>query len=201
MPQPFGRVSLPAFIAVQAARLDGIADDAILAWLGLDAVDLRQASPCWSSYLAQQLVRPEFHLVFEELLESALSCWGRPIPPLDRDLEAWVAYRQLASRVEDPDAFARRLGLTAGDEIRLACMWRRRLKDRGLRTLARALTERPGLSLPKISVGRIFFPPPEHVTEEDPELLPPASRAARGAGARRATKRFDSAPRLPRGPR
>lgn len=160
--EPIEGVSFTAYLLVEAARLDGIADRSVLSWLGVRETSFARAEERWSDLLSDELAREGglFDEVYEDLVGRALSLWARAVDPLDHDVEAWMAYQRLALLAESPDEVAKKVGLTRGDEIRLARLWRRRLAESAdLAAIAAAAWSGRASPLPKITLSPLVFPP------------------------------------------
>lgn len=159
--EPLSGVSLADYLFVEAARLDGLPTPAVLAWLGLPEGVYSRAEELWGERVADELAREgaQFDEMYEDLLTRALSLWARSVDPLDRDVEAWVMFQRHALAASDPSGVARRVGLTAGDELRLARLWRYRLEDPAIAARAEAAMSGPLGPIPKLTLSPIVFPP------------------------------------------
>lgn len=162
---PVDGVPFSAYLTVEAARLDHLPDAAVLAWLEIKQAAFGRAEERWADRLADALAadpvpgQPPFDEVYEELLGQALFRWARAVAPLDRDVAAWITFQRQALAAGDPAAFARDLGLTPGDELRLACHWRHRMTDPEVSARARAALDGPLPPMPALAVSPIVFPP------------------------------------------
>lgn len=157
--KPLRGVSFVHHLVVVASRLDALATPAVLAWLGVPEEAYARVEARWEERVSDELARDDgsFDTLYTELLGRALRLWGRPVEPLDHDLEAWLAYERHAA--ESPAAVAVRTALTPGDALRLAHHWRARLAEPALaRRAARALTE-PLPPLPTVTTPPLRFPP------------------------------------------
>jgi hypothetical protein len=159
--EPIEGVSLAAYLIVEAARLDGLPLPEVLAWLGVRESVFARAEEPWSERIANELARDEanFDEMYEDLLGQALALWARPITPLDREVEVWITFQRHALATDDPGENARRAGLTPGDEMRLARLWRGRLAAPELAAQAAAAWSGPLLPLPKLTLSPFVFPP------------------------------------------
>jgi len=160
--EPLEGVSLAAYLFVEAGRLDALPLASLLGWLGVRESAFERAEERWSERVADELTRegPPFDEVYEDLITRALSLWSRSVTPLDHDVEAWMMFQRHALAAADPGAMARRLGLTAGDEMRLARSWRDRLRAPEIAARAVAAWTAPLSPLPALSFSPIVFPPP-----------------------------------------
>ncbi len=158
---PIEGVSLAAYLFVEASRLDALPLPAVLAWLGLRGSVFDRVEERWSDRVADELGRDgsELDVLYQELLDRALSIWARRIAPLDGEVEAWMGFQRHALASADPGELARGLGLTAGDELRLARLWRERLLDPEIAARAVAAWSAPLEPLPRLSLSPIVFPP------------------------------------------
>jgi hypothetical protein len=163
--RPLHGVSLGAYLVVEAARMDGISETEALTWLGVSPAAFARAEGPWADRIDDALAadsaageRP-FDEVYEELLGEVLSRWKRPVPPLDQDIESWIAMQRHSLLADDPEDLSRRLGLSAGDELRLDRLWRERMKDPAIAARAQAALDGPLLPLPRPAVAPLVFPP------------------------------------------
>jgi hypothetical protein len=158
---PIEGVSLAAYLLVEASRLDGLPLPAVLAWLGLRESVFERAEERWSDRIADGLAREgsELDVLYHDLVSRALALWTRRTAPLDDEIEAWMTYQRHALAAADPAELARKLGLTSGDELRLARQWRARLLDPAIAARAAAAWSSPLASLPGLSLSPIVFPP------------------------------------------
>lgn len=159
--EPVGGVSLAAYLVVEASGLDGLPLPAVLAWLGLRGSVFERAEERWSERIADELARDGSALdgLYQDLVSRALSLWARRITPLDTDVEAWMTFQRHALASADPGEHARKLGLTPGDELRLARLWRERLLDPETAARAVAAWSAPIQPLPRLTVAPLVFPP------------------------------------------
>jgi hypothetical protein len=158
---PIEGVSFADYLFVEAARLDALPVGSVLAWLGVRSKAFARAEERWNDRLSEELAREGGHFdeQYEELLTRALSVWARSVEPLDSDVEAWMIFQRHALAAEDPSEMARGLGLTIGDEMRLARSWRERLADPEIAVRAEAAMSGPLLPLSKVSLSPFVFPP------------------------------------------
>lgn len=156
--EPVAGVSFAAYLCVEAARLDGLPDRAVLAWLGVTESTFARAEERWDERLSDELAREgaELDAMYDDLLGRALSLWHRAIDPLDRDVAAWIAYQRRAG--DTPD-LGRERGLTLGDELRLARLWRGRVTDPEVATVAVAAWSAPLPPMPALVLSPLVFPP------------------------------------------
>jgi hypothetical protein len=159
--EPIEGVSFAAYLFVEAARLDALPLAAVLGWLGVREGAFARAEEPWSERVADELARDGSHFdaLYEDLLGRALSRWARPVDPLDRDVEAWMTFQRHTLAADDPGEIARRAGLTAGDELRLARLWRGRLAGPDIAERAGEAWSGPLPALPKLALSPIVFPP------------------------------------------
>jgi hypothetical protein len=158
---PIEGVSLSAYLLVEAARLDALPERAVLSWLGVREAAFARAEERWSERVDDALADESagFDALYEEVLGRALALWARAVDPLDRDVEAWMTFQRHALDAADPGALAREAGLTPGDELRLARLWRARLSDPALAERALSSFSAPLAPLPRVTVAPIVFPP------------------------------------------
>ncbi|WP_437491994.1 hypothetical protein WME75_16785 [Sorangium sp. So ce1014] len=167
---PIEGVSLGHYLIVEAARLDGLPVPAVLAWLDVPQRAFARAEELWSERVSDALACDDerFDALYEDALGWALSLWARPVDPLDRDIGAWMTFQRHALDAIDPGELARRAGLTPGDELRLARLWRARLADPEVLALAEAAMSGPLAPLPAVAVSPFVFPPAPVPVEERP---------------------------------
>jgi hypothetical protein len=160
---PIEGVSIAHYLVVEAAQLDGLPVPAVLAWLGVSQRAFARAEEPWSERVAGALAGEggEFDALYEESLGRALSLWARRVDPLDREIGAWVTFQRHALEAEDPGEIARRAGLTLGDELRLARLWRARLAEPEILASAEAAMSGPLAPMPTLTVVPFLFPPTE----------------------------------------
>jgi hypothetical protein len=158
---PIEGVSLAAYLFVEASRLDALPLPAVLAWLGLRVSVFDRVEERWSDRLADELARDgsELDVLYQDLLSRALGCWTRRVAPLDTEVEAWMNFQRHALGSTDPGELARGLGLTAGDELRLARLWHERLLDPAIAARAVAAWTAPLAPLPHLALSPLVFPP------------------------------------------
>ncbi len=154
-------VSLAAYLFVEASRLDALPLSAVLAWLGLRESVFDGAEERWSDRVADELAREgsEFDALYQALLSRALARWTRRIAPLDSEVEAWMTFQRHALAAADPGELARELGLTAGDELRLAHLWRERMLHPEIAARASSAWSALLGPLPRLTLSPLVFPP------------------------------------------
>ena len=159
--EPLLGVPFAAFIVVEAARLDELPEAAVLGWLGVRESAFARVEERFRDIVSEELAKEgsSFDDLHEDLLGRALSLWARPVEPLDRDVEAWIAFQRHALLADDPGAMAQKSGLTPGDEVRLARLWRSRLALPEVAARAEAAMSGPLSPLPKLSLAPFAFPP------------------------------------------
>ena len=159
--EPLDGVSFATYLFVEASRLDDLSLPAVLGWLGVRASAFAQVEARWSQIVADALADEAlaFDALYDELLGRALACWPRPVDPLDRDVQAWIMFQRHALASMDPGDVGRRLGLTAGDELRLARAWRGPLAIPETAARAASAWSSPLLPLPGLSLPKLLFPP------------------------------------------
>ncbi|MDI3292050.1 hypothetical protein QHF83_52555, partial [Polyangium sp. 15x6] len=161
-------MSLPELAAFEAARAQGFSEAAIVTAQGLDRNKLRAALARWKITLAGDDV---LRATYEVELAQAEDRLTRRVPPLDENLEAWVAFLAAYAAHPAPFALLRDLGLALPDLSRLGRLWARRLdaapalRDRA----ARLAAEDPPRALPAVRPAEPVLVPPK--------LAPPAPPA------------------------
>jgi len=91
--------------------------------------------------------------------EKGMKNLSASIPSEADDVEAWIAFQRHALLADDPGAMAQKSGLTPGDEVRLARLWRSRLALPEVAARAEAAMSGPLSPLPKLSLAPFAFPP------------------------------------------
>ncbi|MFO0551171.1 MAG: hypothetical protein U0271_22460 [Polyangiaceae bacterium] len=153
-------VTFFAYLAVEAAQLDHIEPERVLAWLSIGAADFDKAGEVFSERVAEALSDIEgFDAVYEDLLGQFVELWSRPVEPLSSDAVAWIAYQRHALASAEPEQLAAKLGLTPGDELRLARRWRQRLTDPAVAAAALQAMDGPLPALPELTLPELSFPP------------------------------------------
>jgi hypothetical protein len=158
---PIDGVSLAAYLVVEASRMDDVPLPAVLAWLGLRESAFERAEERWSDRIADGLAQDgsDLDALYHDLVGRALALWARRTAPLDSEIEAWMTYQRHALAAADPAELARKLGLTPGDELRLARLWRERLLDPAIAARAAAAWTAPLAPLPGLLLSPLVFPP------------------------------------------
>lgn len=147
-PPPEG-VPLDRYAAVLAMRGEGIPLDEALARAGVDARAWAAAERAWEVRIA----RADEALLGEldEALAAAQDRLARPVPPIDRELAAWLDFIRHWMASASPVARLESLGLRVEDVFRLQRAWGRRLKeDAALRQSAGRIMQRPPGPMPAI---------------------------------------------------
>ncbi len=124
-------VSLATYAAVNAALAEGFLLSAILPVEGLDAPRFEKADLAWKQRLAAVSTPPDGLLDrYRAELAAAAEDWlARPVPPLDDDPAAWMAFVQALSTAPEPPALLSHLGVGNNDVSRLSRRWARRLDE------------------------------------------------------------------------
>jgi hypothetical protein len=167
--EPIEGVTFAAYLFVEAARLDGLATAAVLSWLGIRRVHYERAEERWSERVDSELLRESdgdeatasFDALYEEALTLALLVWRRRVEPLDSDVTSWITYQRHVLDALDPQTVAEKVGLTPGDEMRLAHLWRERVALPEIAARAVDAWSGPLLPLPAVTLEPILFPPLE----------------------------------------
>lgn len=157
---PVSGVSFADYLVVEASRLDGLPLPPVLALLGLSPLAFERAEDHFGERLDDELSRDgsTFPDLYQDLLARALALFTRSIDPLDRDIEAFMTYQRHALDAGDPGQFARDLGLTPGDEIRLARRWNERLADPSIAERAQRALLAPLAPLPALTLAPLVVP-------------------------------------------
>ncbi len=100
----------------------------VLALAGVAPKTWPQAEEAWGARLIDDLDEdgPLAELLGARLAE-ARRLWARPLPPLDRDLRAWLDFEGAWAREADGDAFLAERGMRRADMARLGDLWVERL--------------------------------------------------------------------------
>lgn len=168
-------VSFTAFATVQAGLDDGFSLEQMLAFVGVAKSAWARAEAAWSERILDDL---EAGGALDEALYTAKAQaqrgWLRRLPPLDTDLDAWLAFSMEWAQVTDPGPFLSELGMRMADLTRLETLWGARLEaDPALKMQAvRILSEPPRP-----------FPKPAPTGPDLPRKDLPALRAPAGSSA------------------
>ncbi|MFO0590357.1 MAG: hypothetical protein U0441_22635 [Polyangiaceae bacterium] len=156
-------VPLAAYAAVRAGLNEGLRLDLLLQAEGIPAPRWSRAEDAFDEALADSAAGDGALLrAFDFHLTSAQDRLARPLPPLDRDLGAWLDFVRRWSESERPAALLTELGLRAADLIRLHRGWMGKLSaDRELAERAVAiLAGEPGeLPVPAPPPAAVVLPP------------------------------------------
>lgn len=138
-PTPYG-VSLAQYAGVLAALAESHELSRVLEHEGIDAARWTEAEHAWAAKLSEAAGQGELLDAFDEHLAAAQERYGRRLPPLDDDLQAFLNFRRRFSLHSDPPAFAESLGLRLAEVMRLCRFWSARMaKDPDLAARAQAL--------------------------------------------------------------
>ncbi|MDI1482515.1 hypothetical protein [Polyangium sp. y55x31] len=164
-------MSLPELAAFEAARAQGFSEAAIVTAQGLDQNKLRPALTQWKITLAGDAA---LRATYEIELAQAEDRLTRRVPPLDENLEAWVAFLAAYAAHPAPFTLLRDLGLALPDLSRLGRLWARRLdaapalRDRA----ARLAADGPPRALPAVRPAEPILVPPKVARPEPPTTVP-----------------------------
>ena len=146
IPEVIHGVSFVAYATVHAGLEDGLELAAMLALTGVRPDAWPRADSAWTALLLEDL---EAGGALDEALAQAKAkaqaAWTRRLPPLDTDLEEWLAFSRAWAEVVDGDAFLADAGMRMADITRLETLWGARLEaDPELRARAlKILSEEP----------------------------------------------------------
>ena len=141
---PFHGVSLAHYAAVQAGLAEKVPLDTVLQREGIDARAWPAAETAWSRRIAEDLSGDgALQEPFDAHLAEAQDRYGRRVPPLDDDVEAWIDFQRRLSTDTNPPALCAQLGLRLVEVARLRRAWSKRLRaEPELATRAREILER-----------------------------------------------------------
>ena len=124
-------ITLAQYAAVHAGVSEGWPLDDVLAAEGVPAKVWARADDAWSDALldTEDEAAEDAH---DALFLAAQDRYGRPIPPIDRDLGAWLDLIRAFSADLEPLAFLGRVGLRTNDLLRLHRAWSTRLSEEPL---------------------------------------------------------------------
>lgn len=147
--EPTKLVPLDRYATVLVMRQEGIPLDEAIARADVPPRAWAKAESAWEARIA----RAEEELIGE--LDAAFAAaqdrLARPIPPIDRDLAAWLDFLRHWSADPSPMALLERLGLRVQDVFRLQRTWGRRLKeDDALRQSMSRIIQQPLGPMPAI---------------------------------------------------
>jgi hypothetical protein len=145
---PFRGVSLADYAAVQAGLAEKVPLDTVLQRERIDARAWPGADTAWSRCIAEDLSgEGALQESFDAHLAAAQDRYGRRVPPLDEDLEAWLDFQRRLSTDTNPPALCAQLGLRLAEVARLRRTWSKRLRaEPELAAQARKILERQATS-------------------------------------------------------
>jgi hypothetical protein len=144
-------ITLAQYAAVHAGVAEGWPLDEVLAAEGVPAKVWARADDAWGDALldTEDEAAEDTH---DALFLAAQDRYGRPIPPIDRDLGAWLDLIRAFSADPEPLAFLGRVGLKTNDLLRLHRAWSTRLSEEPLlREEALARVAEPAGPVPVIT--------------------------------------------------
>lgn len=158
-PQAAGGVSRAQFAFLRAGLTDGVTLEALLAYHGLDGPTWEAAEELWNAHVLES-IEHETSLLHEldEEMAAARAHWERPIPPLDRDLQAWIDFLRVWADAPEPVEFLTRFGLEPADLARLHARWSERMAGEpslGAEMLAMLEREPGELCVPRPEPARL----------------------------------------------
>lgn len=163
-------ITLAQYAGVLAGLAEELELEIVLRTEGVDAGAWPQGEEAWSDHLASLPMDDPMEAQFDELVVAATDRYGRAIPPLDTELEAWLDFVRVWGESAAPLEMLGELGLRASDITRLHRAWARRLADA------------PALQKQALAVlGR----PPEHLPIPKPAPLKPIPAPSPDASAER----------------
>jgi hypothetical protein len=141
---PFRGVSLADYAAVQVGLGEKVHLDTVLQRERIAAAVWPTADAAWSRRIAEDLTgEGALQEPFDAHLAAAQDRYGRRVPPLDDDLEAWIAFQRRLSTDTNPPALFAQLGLRPAEVARLRRNWSKRLRaEPELAKRARELLEK-----------------------------------------------------------
>jgi hypothetical protein len=122
---PIEGVSLAQYAAVVAAQAEGHGLDDALGWAGVAAGTWRKAAPAWRRALLDGAARAAYH----REAAKAEDRLRRPVPPIEEDAAAWVAFMACVAEAPDVLALLAKIDLGPNDVSRLTRAWARRMTD------------------------------------------------------------------------
>lgn len=129
IPEPIHGVSFGAYATVHAGLEDGLALAAMLALANLRPEVWARADAAWTERLLDDLTAGG--TLDEALMEAKAAAqqgWIRRLPPLDTDLDEWLAFSQAWAEAVDGDALLAGVGMRVADITRLETLWGMRLR-------------------------------------------------------------------------
>jgi hypothetical protein len=141
---PFHGVSLADYAAVQSGLAEKLPLATVLQGERIDAGAWPAAATAWSRRIAEDLIGDgTLQESFDAHLAEAQDRYGRRVPPLDDDLEAWIDFLRRLATDTNPPALCAQLGLRLAEVARLRRTWSKRLRaEPELATRAREIRER-----------------------------------------------------------
>jgi hypothetical protein len=141
---PFRGVSLADYAAVQVGLAEKVHLDTVLQRERIAAAVWPAADAAWSRRIAEDLSgEGALQAPFDAHLAEAQDRYGRRVPPLDEDVDAWIAFQQRLSTDTNPPALFAQLGLRPAEVARLRRTWSKRFRaEPELATRAREILAR-----------------------------------------------------------
>ncbi|RLB61809.1 MAG: hypothetical protein DRI90_10520 [Deltaproteobacteria bacterium] len=123
-----GAVTLVQYALVTAGVADGIALEALLEYVAVSGNRWAEAELLWSKRMVADLAEGcRLTLELDTLQQEAREIWGRPIPPLDEDLKAWLDFQRGLAEQDDSPAYLESIPLRIGDLGMLQRLWSARM--------------------------------------------------------------------------
>jgi hypothetical protein len=161
-------VAFGAYAFVTAGLSDGLPLEELLAHEDVDPRLWRSAEAAWLVRLTDDVEKGGLLcLELGALQARARESWARAIPPLDRELRAWLDFQRLLAERDDPLGYLASLGVTLGDMVRIQGDWTALLvKDAALREEAARVLEQPAepVEVPRPAPPRLVERAPDTTT-------------------------------------
>ena len=170
-PEPHLRgLSLARLAGVDAGLAEGITIDRVLANEGVSSEVWRRAEPGWRARLDEDADEEgPLTAAYDARLATAQARYGRPLPPIDDDLRAWLDFVRRFAEASEPIALLAELRLRPTDLVRAHRRWSSAFEvNAALREQAEILLGEPPGPMPKLEPGESVLrsPPPEGAHEE-----------------------------------
>lgn len=169
--EPPAGVPLDRYAAVLAMKSEEIPLDEAIQRAGIDARAWPAAERAWEERIAKgdEALLGEL----DAALAAAQDGLARPVPPIDRDLAAWLDFLRRWAESPAQLELLRSLGLRVEDVFRLQRAWGKKLKDdASLRRKAGQIMQRPPGPMPEIRPEPLALAPLPARPPEPP--APPA---------------------------
>jgi hypothetical protein len=122
-------MTLTEYAFLRAGLADGLAVEALLGFLRLDADAWGEAEDAWEERVLDAVGDMDAALLdaLDARMADARTHWTRRVPPLDEDLRAWLAFLQAWQSAPEPADFLERMHLGTAELAYLHRLWSERM--------------------------------------------------------------------------